>query len=615
MVHIFPLRQVLDGRIRRRIRRNGLSEEMNAIYSEKRARRKRTEQELRRLRDEMAGKDAEIERLRGFDSSTTVFGSEACDTSRIQELEKRLARLKEELSHSSSASLGPAHFDDSGIGMSSDGLWDHDSDDGSGMMDVTVDDEEFGNSTAADLQCNTTPEQPSRTWGSDTSSPRISRPRLISPPSTSPTKPSSPATEHQQRHRMFSNSSAISANIAACDAALQARVADPDKETMEQELRTLRSEVASLNQTVQAQKAQMSEKLSENQQGCDDLDLGLQLDIVMQDLSDKTASLADLQMSLSSLLSSSFSDEEEDTTGQLTMLKDLTETLRSVRLELEYLSPGEVLPDGADEVLDYAVQRLRDMDREIREKDESLHEKDAMIQHQDEIIKEGDRLVDERDATIREKDSRISSLEIDIERLNDTIADLEALARLLGDNEAALRGQLTAEREASSRREDTLADTEAKLADVLAQTGALRAQLADKDMQIIQRDAKMAGLRGEVERLDGALAEARGHLRAARGEVVRDRVAAQNAVVAMRAQLLQALSVGEGFLGGVASEPASASSSFSAVLPKQEEQPGRGAKGGGDGCGGGGEAKGVADFATLPAVPTGLFVTKEAGKF
>jgi chromosome segregation ATPase len=298
------------------------------------------------------------------------------------------------------------------------------------------------------------------------------------------------------------------------------------------------------------------------------------------------------------------------------MLKELTETLRSVRLELEYLSPGEVLPDGADEVLDFAVQRLRDMDREIREKEESLQEKDAMIQHQDEIIKEGDRLVDERDATIREKDSRISSLELDIERLNDTIADLEALARLLGDNEAALRGQLTAEREASSRREDTLADTETKLADVLAQTGALRAQLADKDMQIIQRDAKMAGLRGEVERLDGALAEARGHLRAARGEVVRDRVAAQNAVVAMRAQLLQALSVGEGFLGGVASEPASASSSFSAVLPKQEEQPGRGAKGGGDGCGGGsGEAKGVADLATLPAVPTGLFVTKEAGKF
>lgn len=617
-VHIFPLRQILDGRIRRRIRRNGLSEEMNAIHSEKRTRRKRTEQELRRLRDEMAGKDAEIERLRGFDSSTAVFGSETCDTSRIQEIEKRLTKLKEEFSHASSASLDPAHFDDSGIGMSSDGLWDHDSDDG-GMMDVTVDDEEFRNSTAADLQCNTTPEQPSRTWASDTSSPRMSGPTLISPPSTSPTKPSSPATERRQRHHIFSNSSTAPANIRTCDAALQACIADPGTETMEQELNALRSEVASLNQTLQAQEAQIMEKFSENQHGCNDQDLELQFDIVMQDLSDKMASLAELQSSLSSLLSSPFTDEEEDATDQLTMLKGLTEALHSVRLELEYLSPGEGLPDGADEVLDLAVQRLRDLDRELREKDESLQEKDAMIQHQDEIIKDGDRQIEERDLTIREKDSRISSLELDVERLNGTMADLEALARLLDDNESALRGQLTAEREAASRRDEALADTEVKLADVLAQTAALRAQLADKDMQIIQRDAKMAGLRGEVERLDGALAEAHGHLRAARGEAVRDRVAAQNAVAAMRAQLLQVLSVGEGFLGGVACEPASASSSFSAVIPNEEES-GRGAKGcdgpgveGGD-DGDGGEAKGIADLATLPAVPTGFFARNEAGK-
>lgn len=400
-------------------------------------------------------------------------------------------------------------------------------------------------------------------------------------------------------------------------------------ETLEEELNTLRSEVANLNQTLLAQEADMREKLFENQQDSDDMDLGLQLDIVMQDLCDKTASLDELQSSLSSLLSLPLANNGEDTTGQMTMLKRLTETLRSMRLEFQYLSPGEILPDGADEVLDLAVQRLRELDREIREKDECLQERNAMIQHQDEIIKDGDMQIDEResiirekDLTITEKDSRISALELDVERLNGTIADLEVLARLLGDNEATLRGQLEAERGAASRGADALADAEARLADVLVQTAALRAQLADRDMQVIQRDARVAGLRGEVERLDGALAEARGHLKAARGGAVRDRVAAQNAVVAMRAQLLQALSVGEGFLGGVAaSEPASlspssASSSFS-VVPKEEE-PGvgegqrRSVESGG---GGDGEEKGVADLVTLPAAPAGLFAVKENGKF
>ncbi|KUI53308.1 hypothetical protein VP1G_00752 [Cytospora mali] len=626
-VHIFPLRQVLDSRIRRRIRRNGLSEEMNTIYSEKRTRRKRTEQELRRLRDEMAGKDAEIERLRGSESSTTVFGPEACDLDprRIHELERRVVQLKEELSHTSSATIDTAQCDDSGIGMSSDGLWDHDSDDGE-MVDGFVDEDEFGNSTVEDLQCSTTPENHARSWASDTSSRRLSGPTLMSPPSTSPTKACSPITERQRRHHIFSSNIKTTANITTCDAALQACIPDPEKETMEAELNALRIELASLNDTLQAQEAHMR-KPSEDRQSSDDLDLDLQLDIVMQDLSEKTASLAELQSSLSSLLSLPPMDNEEDTTdttGQITMLQGLTEALHSVRLELEYMSPGETLPDGADEVLDLAVQRLQDLDEQIRQKDESLREKDVMIHHQDEIIKDGDRQIDERnrqiderDSQIRHKDTRISALELDIEHLNGNIADLEALARQLGEGEAALRGELRAEREAASLREDAMADTEAKLADVLAQTAALRTQLAEKDMQIIQRDAKLSGLRGEVDRLDGALAEARGLLRAARGDASRDRVAAQNAVVAMRAQLLQALAVGEGFLGG-------GESGFdSLAVPKEEPRNGT-ANGTGDETGmegrrGGervGDGKGgVVDLGMLPAVPTGDLVTREGGKF
>lgn len=669
-VNIFPLRQVLDGRIRRRIRRNGLSEEMNTIFSEKRTRRKRTEQELRRLHDEMASKDAELERLRGFESSLTIFGSEGCDTSRIQELERHLTRLKQAMNHASSAAVDSSHFDDSGVGMS-DGLWEHDSDDG-GMMDVD-DDGGFGNRTAAELQRNTTPENPARAWASDTSSPRITRPRLISPPSTSPTKPVSPIMERQQRHHhTFSSSTIPPKKIMARDAALptytttsdtatQAYIPDPERATMEEELTTLRSELASLSGALQAQEAQMREKLSENQQGCDDMDLDLQLDIVLQDLAGKTASLAELQSSLSSLLSprpptdynnnnhnhDRSNEEENDTASQMTLLKGLAETLRSVRVELQDLSPGEALPDGAAEVLDLAVQRLRGLGREVRERDEALRERDAlishrdealrqrdaMIYHQDEIIRDGDRQLDERDTRIAHKDARISGLELDVERLTGTVADLEAQARRLGEGQAALRGDLEAEKEASSRAGDALRDAEAGLADVLGQAAELKAQLAERDTQVGQRDSRIAGLRAEVERLGGALAEAHGQLRVARGEASRDRVAASNAVVAMRAQLLQALSVGEGFLGmstgaGSGSRSGSGSelsfdSAAGAAVPKEE--PGLGSDrgrniensmkvGGGNEKGMGRVAGRGVDLVAFPDVPTGEFVTREGGK-
>ncbi|KAK7746718.1 hypothetical protein SLS53_001905 [Cytospora paraplurivora] len=635
VVHIFPLRQILDSRIRRRIRRNGLSEEMNTILAEKRTRRRKTEEEVQRLRDEMAGKDAEIERLRGTESSMMILEPEGRDMTRLQELEKRVAQLKEELSNTSSAHLESTQHDDSGIGMS-DGLWDNDSDDG--RMDVD-DEDTFGNSTAAELQCNTTPGHPAKTWACDSSPLRNSGPTLISPPSTSPTRPLSPNTERRQEPSLFCNNSTMTTIITTCDASLQVCIPGPEEVRMEEEANSLRSELASLHHSLQPLEAHMREKLSDDQRGCNDMDFDLQLDILLQDQAEKAARLAELQSLLSSLSSAPSENSKEDFTDQVTSLKRLAETLRSVRPALVDLSPGDALPDGVDAVLDLAIQRLRHLSRESREKDESLKEieeslkemddslkeidesfkekdevlkqREAMIQHQDEIIKDGDRLIDERDSQIRDRDSRISALELDVQRLNSNITDLEALARRLGEGETLLRSQLNAERETSSRRDETLRDTEAKLTDVLEQAAALRAQLAERDMQLIHRDARLAGLRGEVERLGGALAEAHGQLRAARGDAARDKVKAQNAVVAMRAQLLQALSVGEGFLGlGVSSDPSSSAAAEGVEAVPKEEPGSVGQQSAGAGeAGEAGDMKGsesrVVDLAALPAVPTG----------
>src|SRR6478735_1994076 len=59
-VTFLPLRQVLDGRVQRRIRRNGLSEEMNVIQQEKRRRSIEAKEEIEKLRDQLKARDREI---------------------------------------------------------------------------------------------------------------------------------------------------------------------------------------------------------------------------------------------------------------------------------------------------------------------------------------------------------------------------------------------------------------------------------------------------------------------------------------------------------------------------------------------------------------------------
>lgn len=85
------LRQTLDPRSKRRLRRNHLSEEMNDIEAEKKS-NIHLEQEVQRLRAEL-----ESERQCG-DGADGVLDDEASRTERIQNLEDKLAILKRERS-------------------------------------------------------------------------------------------------------------------------------------------------------------------------------------------------------------------------------------------------------------------------------------------------------------------------------------------------------------------------------------------------------------------------------------------------------------------------------------------------------------------------------------
>lgn len=556
IVHVLSLRrQILDPRITRRIRRNGLSEEMNAIYDEKRTRR-RTEEELRLMREELDSKDDEIERLREMTQLSDG------DASRVRELEREVKGLREELGNQSPNVQSRLDADDQ---------WDMPggfSDRGSdvGGMD-SGDDHQFGDSTVAELEFSSTPENSMRTTL------HVPGSALTPPGSSSPTKSATPAPDHLRGHiRTDSTASTVTSphaveTVHPSGVGTQTFIHDVEKAALRDQLTTLRSDLTAANGTLKALEelqTRVKEKLLGSVSDGSSLDVDLQLDIVLQNLSEKTASLHALSLLLSS--SSSSSDSKE-------MTAKIAKTLRSIRLGLEDLLPGEALPYGSLELLDFTAQRLHEMGSKVKDLESAL---DCSQQTEVKLRQQLNDRVDamdsitqmmrEKDDIINERDSRISNLELDTALLNGTIAALQILLSQLRDSEAALQGQVSESKDAVLQKDATLAETEERLAGVLAQITTLKHQLVDKHTTMVERDGELASLRGEVDRLDTALVKAQETMSSLRDDGARDKAAAQNAVGTMREQLLQALIVGEGFLG----MPSPASTAPEAVPIKEQ---------------------------------------------
>jgi uncharacterized small protein (DUF1192 family) len=95
-----PLRQVLSGRVTRRLRRRGLSEEANNIEWGNRREVKLLRTEVERLKSELEAKCAEIQSIGNIEDlgdQDESRDSIAELTARVQELEQQVAELKAEL--------------------------------------------------------------------------------------------------------------------------------------------------------------------------------------------------------------------------------------------------------------------------------------------------------------------------------------------------------------------------------------------------------------------------------------------------------------------------------------------------------------------------------------
>ncbi|KAJ9157993.1 Myosin heavy chain, skeletal muscle, adult [Coniochaeta hoffmannii] len=517
-VHITPLRQVLSGRVQRRIRRNGLSEEMNAIQSERRQRLRREREEVERLRAEVAARDAEIARLKGWshDDETVVLDSDE----RVWELEREIEGLRRRLGGSGEVAGGSSSSSSSPVGMDwtlaardpyAEGEYtcgdtmDLDVAGGDGDGDVGV--EEFGESSLAELACST----PTR---------RGRGAMLATPPTTSPAAAASGRS-----------SPPCGMATPRSHVGVQVEVPQEEKERMEEELASLQLELAKLTTSLEGYAAfagRLKEKLGDITPGdvageetsSPHPEIEYRIETLLRTLSDRTTALLELTSTISSL---GFPGSDADE-----ILRNITTAFRTARLELEYLTPGEIslpLTSSGAAVLDLLLDRLRDLARKAKESDENIDEYHALelslrqqlsarVDVTDALTKE----VGELKRRIQERDGKIEEQSVGLDRLKGAVASYardvgeleELVGKLEGEKTAAveeLEGRLAKQ---TKELEGKLAELEEKHAETL---GRMRKNHKDElaglnknhGAALALRDARVSELRGEIERVNASL--------------------------------------------------------------------------------------------------------------
>ncbi|KAI1088872.1 hypothetical protein F5B19DRAFT_485629 [Rostrohypoxylon terebratum] len=541
-VRFLSLRQVLDDRVKRRIRRNGLSEEMNIITQEKRRRTQDQKAELERLRDELAEKDHEIERLQ----STTIIGQ---DTGRIMELEYEIDSLRNELrSRSSGSGCG-------GLDADQTRPYDWTMAARDPFSDSCVDDDDgFGDTTMADLVCST----PSKNRASAS---------FPTPPCTSPTIPATPCS--LRRIHPVTPEPHSGAGMQA-DMGVQTSFTFPEpeeKEALEAEMGSLRLELTKLTEvleTHEAFKSRITDKLAaahapaKPDSGEGPMEVEAHLDTVLQCLSDRTAALLDLNSSLKDL---GFPGNDASE-----VITSLTGAFRSARLELEYLTPGELtlpLSSRGAEVLDLVLVRLRDLARQVKEDEDAIDEYHALelsLRQQLGARVGVERLKGAADGYRRD----VAELERLVQRMQDQV-ETEATRH---------RAEIAGAQAELESRKATAAKLEAKLTAVREQAEAFKTQVADMQKRkaceiralnkyhgtaLAVRDARVLELRRSIEELGRSLHQAHLTVQKLRVEnlglsrrVDEERSRATAAVDSMKMELERLLRMSTEFLAGPA---------------------------------------------------------------
>ncbi|KAJ2901830.1 uncharacterized protein MKZ38_001368 [Zalerion maritima] len=617
-VSFLPLRQVLDGRVQRRIRRNGLSEEMNRIQSDKRHRVKAVEKEVERLRKELHDRDDEIYRLQ---NETIVM-----DTDRVWELEQQINSLKQRLDPKEGDRRRHTQLSSSPIAgnesqyewtlaardpFASDAYSDVDVEEEGMDTHISINDG-FGDATMGEIAVGT----PSRKPGLSIST-SFPTPPATSPGATMPNTPCSalfarlPQTPHsdtgvQVDIRTPSASTGVQANfrIPEVDAGVQADMTDPEKQLLGEQLMSMRLELAKLTGTIESYEslssrlgAKLDEALPTNMTAPKP-DLEGRLALALQSLSDRTAALLHLSSSLSGL---GFPGSDASD-----IVINISNAFRAARLELEYLTPGEVtlpLTSAGAKTLDMLLGRLRDLAKRVKEADDSIdeyHELELSLRQQlgarVEVMDAQSRERDDLLERLASRDEAAQGLEVAVSRLRGAISgyerdirELENLVERMERDNTQTQLELNQASEKSQSKSDAIKALEERLAMVESEAKELHEAQDEVEKRraddvasmsrthgatLASRDKRIAQLREEVERLSDQIVEGlhstqqtihslRNENKGLESRAGKERQRAKAVVDSMKAELERVLQMSNKFL--------TSSEHLTADTPEEEE--------------------------------------------
>ncbi|KAN0102265.1 hypothetical protein V8E51_012775 [Hyaloscypha variabilis] len=578
-----PLRQVLDGRVKRRLKRNRLSEEINTIEWDKRKEARERRSEVERLRNELAAKDLEVQSMRDEqDIASQIEGESGVSiitnttlSAKVQELEQEIVQLKAELQRKESDTE-----DDPNWTVAARDPFDFDDNDDDNM--ITNYDEDF---TMNDEMITT----PTRL---NTSFP--------SPPSTIPNTPCK--------------------SVSSMNAGIQASLPmlDPENEALKAQLQSLQSEMAKLTAAIafnDDNETRLAQKLSDfipTNESRDHTSLDSALDTVLTQLALSQSHELESSTAFSALSNEITSLGFSSSSGPEQVLETIASQFRQARLDLEYLTPGEN-PEGFEneKLLDMLVSRIKVLVQKINERDDTIdqyHEQEVLLRQQIDtrvtVMEEMRKEISLANSTCGDLRNEIQEKEVSNERLKVALegyrTEVSGLEKLIERIEVEGReAAMSLEQRIASAQagHDTLkADNEAKsillseleqrLTSALHLASELEAQLAslttshsstlaEKENTISHlqslaqtrekehgdalalRDARVSELCEEIQRVNTSLKNAHGVILNLRkenkelvaqieGEKTRGKFVVQN----MRDQIARVLQTGEGYLGG-----------------------------------------------------------------
>ncbi|TAQ88720.1 hypothetical protein B7494_g2977 [Chlorociboria aeruginascens] len=581
-----PLRQILDSRVKRRLRRNRMSEEVNNIEWDKRQEAKARKTEVERLRSELAAKDIEMQNMRDEQGITNQIegesGASASSTitlsTKVQELEQQIVELKAELQRKETASPEVHNW----TMAARDPFIHNDQDD-----NMIMNDDDFGTSIMDD-EVMTTPTR--------------LKTLFPSPPSSMPNTPCKP-------------SSSVNAGIQT-----SLPIPDPEKDALRAQLQSLEVEVSKLTAALafnEDNQTRLSGKLSEfipTDESNDHSSLDSALDTVLTQLAlsqsqalEKSTAFSALSTEISSLGFPSSGPEETIST--------IAQKFRQARLELEYLTPGEVVEGFENEkLLSMLITRIRVLLQKVKDQDSSIDEYhfqeislreqlntkvSALDNVQNQLYLANTVVVSLR-SDITEQETSNSRLQSALEGYR---AEVSSLEKLIGgiekegkEREAKLQDDV---KNAESRLQDEIlahditrsdqegrdmlrAELQRRLQDALSRTTELHAEIAahasalasktayiqdlehasaERDREhgdaLAARDTMIADLKREIDRGNDALQNAHTTILAVRqgqatleAQVEAEKKRGEFVVGSMRAQLARVVETGAGYLNG-----------------------------------------------------------------